>query len=182
MTVVDLERLRPLVEIMAAERTRDAPHLFEDAVQEGLIAAWSASEAHPEKKPAYYRTAARNGVTSVLRGRSMTGAASRQGRQDAHDLSEPLAKPGDSGEFVVDPVDERAGDALGGVDYKVAVRDAVRRLSGFDRELVYLRFWHDLDWAAVADHFGITKRSVEWRWQTGVRPALRAELEAVLAE
>lgn len=179
--VLDLQRLRPLVEIMAAERTKDAPHLFEDSVQEGLIAAWTAHGQRPGKAPTYYRAAARNGVTSVVRGRPMTGAPSRRGWQDAHDSAGPLmVSAGDNiGEFVIEPADVRAGDAFNGVDYKDSVRDAILTLDEDDQRLVYLRFWSDLDWSQVAARLGITKRAVEWRWQMTVRPMLKTYLEEV---
>lgn len=98
--MTNLYELRPLVEIIAAERTTSTPHLFDDAVQEGLIAAWRARQSRPDAPHGYVVGAARNGVRSVLRGRPMTGQTGHRGWMDAGDYTEEVTeipKVNDSG-------------------------------------------------------------------------------------
>lgn len=180
--MTDLATLRPLVEIMAAERTKDAPHLFEDSVQEGLIAAWQASEARPDASPAYVRAAARNGTTNLVRGRSPFGAPSHRGRQDAHDTAGPLVQTSADGvEYLVaEPADPTAARDLDVADFREAVREAVSRLDPLDAEIVLLRYWHDLGFAEISKRVGRPAGTLSRRWTEIIRPRLAADLKGLL--
>lgn len=184
-TPLDLDRLKGLVEIMAAERTKEVPHLFEDAVQEGMIAAWTASEKFPDRKPAYYHTAARNGVLSVLRGRPMTGEEGRRGWQDAHDHSGPLAvESADGVEYLVaEPVCPLAVRDFGTVEIAEEIRDAIFEVveEPLDKAIVFGRFWEDLGFEEISKRVGRPAGTLSRRWTETVRPALRARLAEVVA-
>lgn len=175
---LDLPRLRGLVEVMAAERTKEAPHLFEDAVQEGMIAAWEASEARPDAPAAYVHGAARKGVLTVVSGRPLTGQEGRRGWQDAHDSTVPLVVQSDEGEeFALEPACPRAAQALQSVGLE-HVREAVAALPAEDAALVYARYWRGLSFAEASVVLGRPAGTLARRWTTLVRPALASALTA----
>lgn len=173
-------RFRRFVEIVAAEHTRGAPHLFDDCVQEGMIAAWRAWDKDDTKAPAYYRASARNGVRSVVSGRSQTGHEGRRGWQDAHKGSEPLLAPGEDGgeAFVFEPSVEAP---YGAVEIQDAVREAVRDLPDEDRLLVWGRYWEDRRFQDLSEPLGRPTGTLQRRWTEIVRPVLREKLEHLVA-
>lgn len=74
-----LADLRGAVVHIARDRCASQPWLLEDAVQEGMIAAWEAWQHRPGNRD-YAIGAARNNIKAIAMGtRSMTGS-SRQGR------------------------------------------------------------------------------------------------------
>lgn len=163
-------RLRRFIEIVAAERTIGQPDLFDECVQEGMIAAWQAMERHPGKPEVYYRVAAKNGIMDALRGRTF-GRETRRGWRDAHGSSESLWETSEDGQevMVVEPAMEAPYAAL---DVQEAVREAVAELSPEDRALVFSRYWEDHTWAELARLIGVRKNRLEWRWMMSIRPAL----------
>lgn len=174
-----LTTLRPLIHIIAAERTHTRPDLFDDAVQEGLISAWQASVKNPDAPRQYLTAAARNGVTHVLQGRSMTGAPSRQGRREPLDDSSSLTFDDDADDTTSTVADPSADDALTAVLDTVHapdVRTAVAGLPPTDAELVTLRFGADLSWPQVATRMGRRTEAVRRRFTDHIAPALRVEL------
>lgn len=146
--LVEDPAFRRLVHIMAAERTVGRPADFNDAVQEGLTAAWRAETKHPGNGEAYYRTAARRAIVGYLTGRSAFGAPSRRGRPDAYDHVRPTRADEDGVAAVVDEVFDAGFDT---VDLRPAVRAAVAGLEDRDRWLVFLRFWEDMTFRGMAD-------------------------------
>ena len=166
-----LAALRPLVEIIAAERTTSRPELFDDAVQEGLIAAWQALEARPDAPAAYVTGAARNGVRSALRGR-ITGGG-HQGRQDAADFADGFAP---DYEHPSCPAAAKALELAELVPHLPVIRAAVAALEPRDVELVVLRFVHGLDWPAVGARLGRSGNAVRVRFRDHLTPKLRSEL------
>lgn len=179
---LDLARLKGLVEIMAAERSKECPHLFEDAVQEGLIAAWQAAESRPDAPPAYVHAAARYGVLSVLRGRPMTGEEGRRGWQDAYDYSEPIvATTPDGDEYLVaEPTDPFSERDFANAEVSDDVRAAMKAIEDpLDRTIVYLRYWHDLGFTEIAQIVGRPAGTLSRRWTEIIRPALRERLAGV---
>lgn len=176
MSGLDLSRLRGLVEVMAAERTKESPDLFDDAVQEGMIAAWEASEARPDAPSAYLHGAARNGVRNVVSGRCLTGQEGRRGWQDAHDSADPLTVTTAGGEeYVIEPACARSERdfAVIGLEH---VRDAVAALPAGDAALVHARYWEGLGFADASARLGRPAGTLSRRWTEIVRPALREAL------
>lgn len=171
---------RRLVEIMAAERTSERPEMFDDCVQEGLIAAWRAMEGHPGKPDAYYRSAARNGILNHLRGRATFGHESMQGNRDATTAQVPLLAVGSDGvEYLVtEPAYEAPYDAL---DVKQAVRDAVVALDDAERYLIWSRFWEDKSYPEIAADLQTRVNRLQWLFTTSAREKLRDSLDHVVA-
>lgn len=170
--------LRRFVEIVAAERTKDQPDLFDECVQEGMIAAWQAMERHPGKTDTYYRAAAKRGVLNPLRGRSPFGHESMRGSKDASSASQSIYGTNSDGDdvLVVEPSIEAPYAAI---DVQGAVREAVAGLDEADRVLVFGRFWEGLSYAEMADILLTKKNRLEWRWMQTIRPALEDALGAV---
>ena len=170
--------MRPLVEVMASEQNVH-PDLWEDAVQEGLIRAWQTSVSHPDEPPAYVYKAARRAVGNVARGRSFTGAPSRQGRQEPLDSSAEWPDEGAWEPFVFhapfDRVEELADAPIR------EVREAVGQLPAKDRWLVHLRFEKDLTWPEVSEHMsslgrGTGANALRTRFTKHIAPQLRKAL------
>lgn len=173
-------RLRRLIEIMAAERCREHPELFDECVQEGMIAAWRTMGSHPDKPPSYHHASARRAINDVLRGRKPFGAESRRGSPDAHTTSESLWRTNSDGDDVL--ATEPAVEApYAAVDVQDAVREAVAALPEEDRILVFGRFWEDLSYPEMAKILATRKNRLEWRWMTSIRPALEEALEPLVA-
>lgn len=176
--------ITPLIGIVARERTREQPYLYDDARQEGLIRAWTVLTERPDAPREYVVAAAKRGVGDVVRGRPAFGAASHRGRQDAHDLAGPLVRLVDGGgeELVIDPEDPSAQDAYDAADVAGLVRRSVAELADpIDRLMVYERFWGDRLYADIGKDVGLTKQALERRWANHVRPALRERLQHHIA-
>lgn len=175
---------RRFVEIVASERTGDRPDLFDDCVQEGLIAAWQAMERHPDKPDVYYRVAAKNGVMNLLRGRSPFGHEAQRGKEDAHSTSTPLvAVSSDGVEYLVaEPAYEAPYGAL---DVQEAVRQAVLALDDAERYLIWSRFWEDKAFPEIAAELETRTNRLQWLWSTSgdasIRQRLRDSLDHVVA-
>src|SRR5689334_16557993 len=155
-----IQDIRPLVEIIAAERTSSTPHLFDDAVQEGLIAAWRATEARPDAPRSYVVGAARNGVRSVVRGRSFTGQASHRGWQDAGDYTQ------DAEELEVKAVSAH----LDCVELS-EVWDAVKRLDSTEASIAALRAY-GFDWKQIGPRVGLKEEAARRRFVHHIAPRL----------
>jgi RNA polymerase sigma factor (sigma-70 family) len=173
-------RLRRFIEIIAAERTHSNPDLFDECVQEGMIAAWQAMTLHPGKDDVYYRAAAKNGVMAPLRGRSSFGHESQRGTRDAASDAQPIWGTNEAGEDVllIEPAVEAPYAAL---EVQDVVRDAVAHLDDDDRVIVFARFWEGMTYPEVADLVGTRSNRLQWRWSHTIRPALRDALEPVSA-
>ena len=160
MIADELRAARPLVEIMAAERCKDRPDLFQDAVQEGLIALWRVSETHPDASDRYRRACARNAVANVLRGRPLTGQASRRGWQDAATTAVPVDPT------MPDPAYVEPGFARVETDSETSfLREAVAGLPDRQREYVVLRFWGGMSDAEIAAALGTTASAMHHVWR-----------------
>lgn len=169
----------------AYRRTADAPWLFEDVAQEGVIAAWRELEASGRED--YAVRAARFRMAKVIAGKPLTGEPSHAGRQDAHDSAVGLTVTTADGEAyaLAEPVDETARAALEAVDARVSAAgplgEALAALKPRDREIVFLAFWRGLPWREIARALGTPEGTVSRRWSTTIRPALRARLEGAAA-
>lgn len=157
-----LERMSRLAQIMAAERTRD-PNLYEELVQEGMIAAWRSLSSHPDKTLAYHAASMRNGVNDLLRGRAPFGAPSRQGRRQVDEA--PLTAVGEDGEeyFVKEPSLPPGDDeALA----RLIVRDLLSILSPEQRAIVRAHYWEGWTDAEIGARLGVSPATAHrWRQQ-----------------
>lgn len=177
-----LPRITPLVGIIAREKTAARPELYDDARQEGLIAAWLAEAADPTRSREYLVATARRAIAHVVGGRASFGAEGRRGWQDAHKSAGPLVVGrGDSEGFVIDPADVTAADAFAEVD-ELDVSGHVWRAVA---ELVEV---HPGDpyiascvaegwtWDAIAEGAGRKPEACRRRFRDHIAPRLRAEL------
>ena len=118
----------------------DEPGACEEVVQDAFIALHlHRGNVHPDKVPAYLRSAVLNGARSRLRRRRV---AERLGR------IMPGAAPSPEDEAVVG-------------ERRAAVLAAVRRLPRRQMEVVVLRYWLDLTEADIAATLGISAGSVK---------------------
>jgi DNA-directed RNA polymerase specialized sigma24 family protein len=120
-----------LARIMAAERTKDCPDKFDDAVQEALIAGWRYQR---DGEPDRWRM--RRAVADVVRGRPSFGHESQQGKPDAYAKSTAWPEGFDVAQ---------TGDHATQVALKLRVQAILLGLSAEDRQLVFRRFWLDLE-------------------------------------
>lgn len=177
-SAVTVEGLAPLVGIMAAERTKDRPSDFDDAYQEGLIAAWRALENFVS--PAYVTACARNAIGDVLRGRPSFGAAPHRGAKDAHTVAGPFTHDVDDDPDNLYALSDEA--ALAAIlraqmaPHAVEVRAAVADLRAEDATAVYLRFYEEFSWPEVAAHLGRGTEAVRRRFVNHTAPLLRERL------
>lgn len=167
-----LARMRPFIEILAAERTRESSE-YDDAVQEGLIAVWQASLAKPEAHQHYLNAAAKYGVIRHLRGRPPFGTKGHQGWQDA--LTEAAAFPDD-----FDAIAEEIEEEFEALLWRISadeVREAVGRLDDESHEIVDLRFWKDMTWPMAARTLGRRSEAVRRQFRDHIAPPLAEELQ-----
>ena len=179
--MTSLPSLDPLVCIIAAERTRTRPDLFDDACQEGRIAVWQAETKRPDAPRAYLTAAARNGVANHLRGRGCFGAPSRQGRAEPLDHADSIHVDEDTEETLALLEDPEASLALDRAEIALAraeVRSAVAAIEDpTDREIVYRRFWLDETWPEVAVAMGRKTEAIRRRFVDHLAPALVERLD-----
>jgi RNA polymerase sigma factor (sigma-70 family) len=174
MSVDVLSRIAPLVRIIAAEHTHTRPDLFDDAVQEGMIAAWQSLAKGADDPRTYAVAAARYGVIAVLRGRPATGNTGRQGWQDAHDSAAQYENTTD-----VDSPDPTAHAAMASAEWsteRTAVAAAIRSLPPRDQAYVVGRFYLDMTGPEIAEHLGIPNATLNRRFRTFTIPTLSTAL------
>lgn len=156
-----LEDILSTAEEAARGRTASRPDDYDDAVQEGMIAAWTALERHPDKSDNYYRSAARRGILGFVTDEHRpTGAPSRRGggrKQNDVEITgiagwdAPIIEPGEP-------------------DY--AVREIVAELDESDREIVFMKFWLDMTWDQIAEAVGKHRSTIHRRWERHIAPSL----------
>lgn len=97
--------LENIITRMAWERTLSQPWLFEDARQEGRIAAWEAWQKNPGNLK-YARGAARNNIKSVAMGlMNMTGSKNQGQRSVVTEPTDEIPEPRSLGEAEMSPGD-----------------------------------------------------------------------------
>jgi DNA-directed RNA polymerase specialized sigma24 family protein len=126
------------------------PGITEDAVQEGLIAAWKAQTRHPGQALSYYLTAAQNGARSALTGNLLTGREAAHTRRDGgltpdqpveDDLLHILAGTGSSVEDELGLNDDSERRWL----LERRVDEAILKLSATDQRYILTRFFDQGD-------------------------------------
>lgn len=141
---VTLESLVPIVGIIAKERTRSWPDKHDDAVQEGMIAAWQVLQKRPDAPRSYVVGAIRNRVTASSMGRASFGKPPMRGRQqvDAMLLDD------------LSSVDEDTVDPWQAVDTAMDVQAAMELWSSEQRKLAFLVFYQDMTLAEASAWLG----------------------------
>lgn len=174
-----LTTIAPLVAIMAAERTSD-PDAFDEARQEGLIAAWQTEEARPDASRQYVTAAARNGVNGSLAGRSPFGAPSRRGRAEPLNSAAPLTFDEGDDEDTSGALEDRSTPLAFHLAEISSARSEVREvIAGLDKgdlEIVRRRFWQEQTWPEIAVDLGKRTEAVRRRFVDHIAPALAADL------
>lgn len=184
---MNLTDLQPYARTVAHMATLSRPHLEDDAAQEGLIAAWRATESKPDASLAYCKAAVRHAVhDTVVRGQ-MTGSERPVGGAGQglvrHELdTQALEVQADNGGTVLvhDVADDDVELALHRIelaDLRATVRAAVRSLEPADRLHVYLRVWEGLTARQIAEETDSTEARVAARWNRTIRPRLVAILK-----
>jgi DNA-directed RNA polymerase specialized sigma24 family protein len=174
-----LASLCPLLGVMAAERAKGDPHLYDELRQEGLVTAWRVMRERPDSTRPYVTVSARRAMDALLRGRPAFGAPTHRGRREPLDTATPYA-------LTVEDEDDHAGalaDATAAqalaraelVDLRAEVAREVDRL-GRDSEIVRLRFWDGLEWSEIATQTGLPRATVSRRWQGHARVTLAERL------
>lgn len=165
---MNLEDLLPLVQLVAQDRTGSHPSDFDDAVQEGLIAAWTAMERHPGQSDAYYRTAARKGILNVAMGRSATGSKKRKGVPTVSG-ADPIFDG--EGNLIIQPLieDNVESAELGGIDAMLSGMPEIDQKIAIGVAL-------GLSLAEVAEVLGSTRDAVRGRWRRKTVPTLQNRL------
>ena len=162
---MNLEDLLPHIESTARYRTGSHQSDFDDAVQEGLIAAWTAQEKNPGRSDAYYLGAARRAILGFVTDEHRpTGAPSRRGsgRKQGGMQIIPLAD-WDS------PHPEPELD----LDVLTVVR---RRLAEKERQIVFMRIWEDMTFKQIGERLGGKESSMAQHWKTHIVPRLHGAL------
>lgn len=148
------------------------PMEFDDAVQEGLIAAWTAMERHPDRAESYYNVALRNGILSYITGHTLTGRAARSRGSIGKDVRvESFESPeGAFGEIDPPYVDEYPSER------ETRVNESVDVLDRRDRAIVHGLFWLGMSYREVAPHVSLSESRTKKRWQYEIKPKLRQAL------
>lgn len=136
--------------------------ISDDAVQEGLIAAWKAEEKRPGQKLSFYLTSAENGAKSFLSGKRLTGRDAKGTRRNGglKDEAPTLFLEGE----IEDPQNA--------IVNRLLVTDALDSLSDDHYEYVRLRFWEGSSHIEAVRKTGVSYTA----WYDQIRPTLEREL------
>lgn len=149
---VTLESLRPIIGVIARERTREDPSNYDDAVQEGMINAWRAITSRPDAPRPYALVAAKNGIRGHVSGRATYGKPSSRGRR----MVEPT--------FIEDmsTVDVNFDDPWQAVDTAMDVHAAMQKWSDEQRKLAFLVFYQGMTLEEASAWMG---KPLTWGWR-----------------
>jgi DNA-directed RNA polymerase specialized sigma24 family protein len=148
---------------------------FDDYVQEGVIAAWKATQ-EPRREPVTYgAVSARRKITGLSTGRyPMTG--SENPGTKTYDMARRMQRE----DFAVVPDIPATGDSYVEVERRVDMDRALEALEASDRLLARL-VGADQPWAVIAAVLGVTVPAARYRWNRVVKPTLRESLALVAA-
>jgi len=162
-----IEDILTTAEEAARGRTASRPDDYDDAVQEGMIAAWMAMERHPDKTDNYYRSAARRGILGFV-----TDEHRPTGAPDRRSGGYPGRKQGD-----IEMIPIVGWDApLPEEEPDLAARQAVATLDPEEREIVFMRIWLDMTFAQIGERLDRRQASIHTRWHRHIAPKLREAL------
>ena len=147
---------------------------FDDLVQEGVVAAWTATQTPRTDPVTYGAVSARNRITGMSTGRyPMTGSEAAPGKR-IHDLARQTDRRED---FAVTAEILDRGNPFAAVEQRVDMQRALRHLEPRDQALAYL-VGLDQPWDVIGPKIGLAPTSARNRWDRQVRPALREALAA----
>lgn len=175
-----IEEIAPLVRLVTAEIV-GGQQIFDDAYQEALLRAWQRLEQGHSRQIAIY--AAKQAVVTLARGGRPTGSTEGGlgGRTDTHRTATSLTRQtndGEADEFVFEPADTSALEALEQIEARVTLAGALAGLTDEQRDLVVDVFWGQRLIKDIAAERGVSPQAISSRLQKKILPALRRSLEA----
>lgn len=143
---------------------------FDDLVQEGVVAAWEASQRPTRDPLTYAKVAARRQIQRVAMGRQPMTGGGKPGSK-TYDQSRQAT----SRVALEDAGDPPARDEFSAVELRLEVEKALEGLDQRDR-VIALGVGADKTWGEVAPLVGLAPVSVKNRWNRITKPLLREEL------
>lgn len=179
---VEVQDLEGLLTNIVAERTREQPWLFDDALQEARIGAWQRLEEG--KSPGIAVHKARQAAMDVVRGRRMTGSKASQGgdsasRVNTFAMADSISRVGSDGEeweLELKSLVDTAYRQLVEVEERAMLRTALKVLGAREQRIVWMRFYEGLPPREIGEREGITRQRVEQILKAAY-PKMRAALE-----
>jgi RNA polymerase sigma factor (sigma-70 family) len=169
----------------AAKTRQPSADDFDDLVQEGVVAAWKATQTPRTDPKTYGAVSARRRITDVASGGTMMGTPiepkERRGADRgkatvgrSYDQARQVDKREDAA--VMEGITDR-GNPFVAVEQRVDMERALEVLEPRDRVLARL-VGLDQPWEAIAPVVGLAPLGARNRWNRYVKPALRTALEA----
>jgi DNA-directed RNA polymerase specialized sigma24 family protein len=162
----------------AGRMVAPSSQIYDDLVQEALIAAWRTAAEKGIRNATYITKAARHRMLDVVTGKQMTGGDPTPGpryrpKEVVLDWQEISAEPG--------PMDAllEAADLLGAVEWayhRGEIGAALSALSPTHRAYVVERFWYGKRDMEIAAEWGVDRRLLNTWWRRTIRPALAESL------
>jgi RNA polymerase sigma factor (sigma-70 family) len=149
-------------------------HLFDDLVQEGVVAGLKAAAKAEGDPVTYGAVSARRRITDVATGSPMLGSAEGASRHEV--TRRPAMRESDE---ALDDLLLAAPDLLEAVEWSYHRGTILAVLSGLSerhREYVYMRFWLGLPDSEIAARRGTTREAEKSLWNRTIKPTLRREL------
>lgn len=147
---------------------------FDDLVQEGVVAAWKATQEARVDPKTYGAVSARRRIGNMVEGRyPMTGSEAEPGKR-IHDLARQTNKRDDAA--VTEDIVDR-GNPFVAVEQKVDMERALKVLEPRDQVLARM-IGQDQPWEVIGPAIGMAPLGARTRWTKYVRPVLRSSLEA----
>ena len=154
-----LTEIDPLLRLIARERVGNQTWLYDDAVQEARIAAWTRlSEGHSIGIAVFK---AKQAVIDVVLGYRMTGSKARN-VPITRTVGLVQSAPDGGEEYLVEPEDIAAADAFDDVVDSAALDWLLSPLTDEQRSLVQMRL-DDLTTREIASELGISHQAVSQR-------------------
>ena len=159
--------------------------LYDDLVQEALIAVWKVSQRKPEGVAAPYITKAmRTRMRDLVNHRPMTGGDSKPGpksrpKEISVDWQEVAEEDSSGFENLLS-----AADLLTAVEWAYhegEILQALNQLPEPDRTYVYQRFWQGKTDTEIAAERGISNKFLYTRWHRTIQPKLLESLSYLSA-
>lgn len=154
-----LTEIDPLLRLIARERVGAQTWLYDDAVQEARIAAWTRLSEGFSIGIAVFK--AKQAVIDVCVGSRMTGSKARN-VPITRTVGLVQQAPDGGDEYLVEPEDIAAADAFDEVVDSAALDWLLSPLTDEQRSLVHMRL-DDLTTREIASELGITHQAVSYR-------------------